>query len=311
MYSQKDLSKKENEIRTSRFKTISFIKNLFSQSFGYSFLIFYVFISIVPFFWSFIVSFKNPHLLLITGINPFPSAGEWTTKNYTNLFSGAPSIYVNGWIMNTIVYAFGSSLLNATFNLLAGYALAQIAMKGKRLLMSYFLVSILIPSQATFLPTFYIFSKLGIISQNIGTSLFLFAVVFSGMANIILTFMARQFFLTQTSELEEAASMEGYTRIGVFFKITLRKMLPLFATQFVLVFMGAWNNYLTFTLYALGDPNKMTINTGILIVAKTTLDKEIGYGQMLAMSNISFIPMMFLYAISLKIQLRGIKGGNK
>ena len=273
-------------------------------------LIFYALISLFPFFWSLFASFKNPHLLSITGLNPFPKSGEWTLENYDNLLNGSAQEYISVWTYNTIVYSFSVAFLNATLNLLAGYALAQIAMKGKKIVVNYFLASILVPSQATFLPTFYIYTKLGIIG-DISQNAFLAAIIFSGMANIVLTFMARQFFISQSKEMEEAAVIEGYNKIAIFFQITLRKMLPLFATQFVLVFMGAWNNFLLFTLFSVGDPERMTINAGITIIASTAIDKEIGYGQLIAISNLSFIPMILIYGISLRIQLRGMRGGNK
>ncbi|WKX02640.1 carbohydrate ABC transporter permease [Candidatus Mycoplasma mahonii] len=308
-YTKEEISKRRVQIEAKNAKWINVSKLTFSKIGAYSILISYVFISVYPFFWALFTSFKDPHLLNITGLNPIPKM--WTTKNYTTLFNGAASDYIVPWMQNTIIYSLSSSLLNATLNLLGGYALAQIALKGKRIIMSYFMVSILVPSQATFVPTYYIFQKIGIIDINISPNFFILMIVFSGMANIVLTFMARQFFMTQTNELEQAGSIEGYNRIQVFFKVTIRKMLPLFFTQIVLVFMGSWNNYLTFTLFATGDPNKMTINSGVLVIARTAIDKEVGYGQMLAMSNISFAPMMLIYLISLKVQLRGIKGGNK
>ena len=298
----KHISAKKNKINIGKdwtFKTIIYL-----------ILIFYAIISLFPFFWSIFASFKDPYLLTSTGLNPFPESGKWTTENYKNLIYGPSEDYLSIWAQNTIIYATCSALLNATLNLLAGYALAQIAMKGKKLVVNYFLVSILVPSQATFLPTYFIYTKLGIIG-DISTNAFMIAIIFSGMANIVLTFMARQFFISQSREMEESANIDGYRKISIFFRITLRKMLPLFATQFVLVFMGAWNNFLLFTLFAAGMPEKMTINAGITNIVGSMIDKEKGYGQLLAISNISFMPMILIYMVSLKIQLRGMSGGSK
>lgn len=308
-YTKELLLQKEQEFDAKRKTKINSLKNLGFKTFAFGILIFYSIISLWPFIWSLFASFKDPYLLSLTGLNPIPK--DWTTVNYDSLFSGNSSGYLNLWIQNTLVYSLGISLLNATFNLLGGYALAQISMKGKKIVIWYFMVSILVPSQATFIPTYFIYARLGIVSDFMTPNMFIIVLMLSGMANIILTFMARQFFLTQTSEMEESARIEGYNQIQIFFKITLRKMLPLFSTQFVMVFMGSWNNFLAFQLYSAGDPQKMTINAGIVTLAQTALNKELGYGQSLAMSNLSFIPMFFIYSISLKIQLRGIRGGVK
>lgn len=308
--SEKEIYTKTLERQRNKKKLLANTFKWSSGSISYAVLIFWALICLFPFIWTMFSSFKNPYLISLQGINPFPK--EWTTVNYTSIFQNDTlSEFATTWITNSVTYSVITAVLNATFNIMGGFALAKIAMKGKGIVIYYFIVSILVPSQATFFPSFFILSKMGIISVDISSTAFLLAVVFSGMANIVLTFMARQFFLTQTSEMEEAAKMDGCSMLLVFVKITLRRMLPLFATQFVLVFMGSWNNFLTFQLYALGDFHKMTLNSGVYALAKSSIDKAVGYGQTLAISNISFIPMFAIYLVSLKIQLRGIKGGNK
>lgn len=295
-----------------RKKKINFIKNISSQTTSYIILSFFGLASIFPFFWSLLASFLDPHTISLRGIDVIPRSGEFTTINYDAIFKNdLLSKQFQNWMFNSLFFSLGSAFLNATFNLLGGYSLAKISFKGKKKVFWYFMASILVPSQATMVPTFLVMYKMGFIGHDVSSTTFIIALLFSSMANIFGTIYAKQYFMAQTNELEEAAKMDGSSLIGTFFKISLPKMLPLFALSFLGTFMGSWNNYLLFTLFAGGDPNKMTVVSGLNILAKDRYDKEMAMGRALAATNVSFGPIFIVFFLTLKIQRRGIKGGNK
>lgn len=301
------------KLKSARKIKVQKAKKAGSWSFVHIALIFWLMVCLYPFIWSVFASFKDKYLIQTTGLNPFPKAGEWTLDNYRTIFDpeGAYAEYVPTWFVNSFVYTFVTASSNAFLAVLGGYALAGTRMKGKNVLLRYFLVSILIPVQATIIPTFFIFDRLGAVGAEGNYLLFLLMTTFSGAIGIHNTLLSRQFFLTQSKEMEEAGRMDGYSSFRVFTKVTFRKMLPLASTVFVMSFIGSWNNFFLFQLVASGDPYKMTLVSAIYYVAAGAQTQADGKALSLALSNISFVPIFIVYLFTLKIQIRGIKGGNK
>ena len=312
------LSKAEIENLISMRKTdkkvkIAKAKKAGSWTFTHAVLVFWLLICLFPFVWSVFVSFKDKYQIPETGLNPFPKAGEWTLDNYKTIFdpNGVYAEYVPTWFVNSFVYTLATASTNAFLAILGGYALAGTRMKGKSPLMRYFLVSILVPVQATIVPTFFIFDRIGAVGSEGNYIMFLLMTTFSGAIGIHNTLLSRQFFMTQSAEMEEAGKMDGYSSFKVFVKVTFRKMLPLAGTVFVMSFIGSWNNFFIFQLIAAGDPYKMTLVSAIYYVAAGAQEPEVGQALSLALSNISFVPIFIVYLLTLKVQIRGIKGGNK
>lgn len=304
-----NLRKLENSYKNKEKKSI--ISLIFGKIIANGLLICWALICLYPFLWALFSSLRPVPDMFTGGANIFEDSDSWSFYIYKSLFND-PSLEMARWLGNTIIFSLVTAAFNCVFNILAGFALAKIGMKGKKAVIYYFMVSIMIPMQATIIPTFLIVSRMGLIHPYfVSDSMFFIVLVFSGMANIIMAFMARQFFMTQSNELEEAGLIEGYSPMQIFLKVTIRRMLPLVATQFVLVFMGSWNAFLIILLFAQGNSERLTLNPAILQLAKSSITASLGRAQALAVSNLSLAPMILIYFISLRIQMRGFKGGNK
>lgn len=305
------LEEKKIEMTIRKNNRISIGRRTFSKAVVYSFIAFWSLVCLFPFFWSLLASFSVPYDIPHKGLNPMPITGHFTTQNYKDLFeSQYIGAYIPFWIQNSLIFSVTVSVLQATLNLIAGYALANIEMKGKKLVVGYFMFILVIPTSALFIPTYVIFVRLGVLEIEDPT-IFMLVLVCTSATSPGTTLNARQFFFTQSREMEEAAKMEGYTRLQIFFKITMKKLMPLWVTTFVMSFAGAWNAFLIFQLYSAGESEKLTITAGTLNVAHASPDTQANNAHLLALTNLTMIPLLLVYVFTLKFQLKKIRGGNK
>ena len=105
--------------------------------------------------------------------------------------------------------------------------------------------------------------------------------------------MMRQFFVNFPKELEEAASIDGLTKIGTFFRIVLPTALPAIATQAIFIFMGVWNEFMKPLLY-ISSPDKYLLTQGLNALAKQ-FKNSTSWNIVMAGSILSIIPIMLIY----------------
>ena len=127
----------------------------------------------------------------------------------------------------------------------------------------------MVPGQATFIPVYLLFSKLKLLNSFP-------ALIVPGIASPFAVFLLVQFFKGIPIELEEAARLDGASRIGVYFRIFLPLSTPVLTALAIFTFLGTWNEYL-WPLVAATDPDVMTITIGLTNLTATTY--EANYGQ--------------------------------
>ncbi|CAM9128079.1 carbohydrate ABC transporter permease [Mycoplasma marinum] len=277
----------------------------------YFFLAAYALISFYPLFWALISSFVESDKLKGIGIWPIPAGSKLTTENYNSLFTNPlTKQYATSWLMTSVIYSLSNATINCFFNFLAGYALARISFKGRKIVIWYIIVALMIPVQATQVPQLYILIKLGFIDPYQSNFIWFIGILTTGMTSGVLIFMVRQFYVNQSASIEEAGMIDGLSRFKVFLKVSIRSMLPLLATQWAMIFIGSWNNFIMFTLWASGDPTRMTITAAFNILADSKYGSS-GTGRLLAATNLSILPVLAVYVISLKFQRKVMIDGEK
>ncbi|MDP3444873.1 MAG: carbohydrate ABC transporter permease, partial [Ignavibacteria bacterium] len=160
------------------------------------------------------------------------------------------------------------------------------------------LVSIMVPGQVLLIPNYLIVQWFGLMNSYS-------AVLLPAAVNATYIYMMRQFFINFPKEVEEAASIDGLGRIGIFFRIAMPLARPAIATQAVFIFMGFWNNFLQPKLY-LQDPQLYTLTVGI----QTMMSRYGGITQweeVLAASVISLIPILIIYIILNKKFIQSVR----
>ena len=157
------------------------------------------------------------------------------------------------------------------------------------------LATLMIPFQVVMIPTFLIVRKLGMIDT-------LGALILPNLAQAFGIFMLRQFFRTLPIELEEAARIDGASRLGVLFKIVLPLSGPALATLAVITFMWTWNDFL-WPLITIYSPNNMTLQLGL-----TTFQgaHQSATNLLMAANVMSMMPVLLLFFFAQRYFVRGI-----
>ncbi|WP_026692750.1 carbohydrate ABC transporter permease [Peribacillus kribbensis] len=249
--------------------------------FVYIFLVGYCLLTLAPFLWSILTSFKTTAEISAGG-SFFPK--EWSLKGYQTIFDSQFPL----WIKNSLFVALVTTIFNVLFNTMAGYSLARIDFKGRKVIFSFLLMLIMIPSQVTMIPLYIVISKLGLVDSQ-------WSLIFTTMINIAYIFMMRQFFINFPRDVEEAATMDGLSRFGTFFRVVLPNAKAAIATQSVFMFMGVWNEFMKPLLF-ISSPDKYMLTQGLNAVSKQFRNAT-QWDVIMAGAIISIIPILIIYIL--------------
>ncbi len=188
-------------------------------------------------------------------INRFPPA-LWPSHVD---FSGYRYVLDNAlfvrWFTNSLIVSAVTVVSNLLFGALGGYAFARMRFAGSRALLALMIATMAIPFQLTMIPTFLVMKKLGLIDS-------LGALIVPSLVTPFAVFLLRQFFLSLPRELEEAAWIDGCSRLRVLFTIVLPLSRPALSTVAVLTFLSTWND-LTWPLIAVNHDTVYTLQLGL------------------------------------------------
>lgn len=213
-------------------------------------------------------------------------------SNYTEVLRDAPFAR---WFLNTLIVTVASVIGNLLFCSLAGYAFARIKFFGREVIFILVLATLMIPFQVVIIPTFLIIRHLGLIDT-------LGALILPNLAGAFGIFLLRQFFRTLPVELEEAARIDGASRLGVLFKIVLPLSGPALATLAVITFMWTWNDFL-WPLITIYNPNNMTLQLGL---ANFQGAHQSTTNLLMAANVMSVLPVLLLFFLAQRYFVRGI-----
>jgi multiple sugar transport system permease protein len=212
--------------------------------------------------------------------------------NYTQVLQQAPFAR---WFVNTMIVTVATVAGNLLFCSLAGYAFARIKFFGREVVFVLLLATLMIPFQVVMIPTFIIVKDLGLINT-------LNALIVPNLANAFGVFLLRQFFRTLPVELEEAARIDGASRLSVLFKIVLPLSGPVLATLAVITFLWTWNDFL-WPLITIYTPNNMTLQLGLTEFQGT---HQTATNLLMAANVMSMLPVLLLFFLAQKYFIRGI-----
>ncbi len=257
-------------------------------------VVFFVFMTF-PIIWIFITSVKSVKEIVTIPITYLPK--HFTLDNYVNILktTNFPVYFKNSMIVSTT-----ASIGTLIISLFAGYSLARFKFAGKKLTLFLFLATQMVPVAAIIVPIFILFAKLGLINNLPGL------IIIYIVLNIpFCTMIIRGFFEKIPYTLEEAAMIDGCSRIQALIRIILPVMKPGIIATFVFAFMGAWNELFFNTLFISREALK-TLPTGInSFIGKYDID----WGMMTAGSVIALIPIFIMFGVIQKYLVSGLTDG--
>ena len=245
---------------------------------------------IVPVVWMTFSAFKSEKEIISWPPTFFPHI--LTGENFVDV---QKRINILRYMLNSAIYAGGTTLLAVIVNSMAGYAYAFFDFKGKSGLFLLTLATMMVPFQVIMVPLFLVVFKLGMYDSYWG--LIIPRVVVAGSI-----FMMRAAFTGLPKELAEAARIDGLSEFGIFRKIMLPQVKPAIITLTILSINGSWNDLL-WPMIVTSRTEMRTLANGLaLFIGQNTIE----YGAAFAGALISLLPMFLLYIFGQKYFVEGM-----
>ena len=188
------------------------------------------------------------------------------------------------WVVNSTIVAVVAVCSQLVVCPLAGYAFARLRFRGAALLQLLLLFTVFIPPQVLMIPVYRLYSTLHVVGEL--PSLFL-----PFMASALNVFLMRQFFLRLPREIEEAAMIDGCSRLGLLVRVVLPLMRAPLTTVGLLTLLGAWNDFL-WPLISISDKDTYTMQLG-LITYQGTHHTE--WASVMAMNVFVTVPLLVVF----------------
>ena len=196
-------------------------------------------LSIFPFIWLISTSLKG-QAENIFAYPPQIIPTDFTWTNYTGVWGKVDFIR---YFINSMIVAGGTVILNLILSAMAGYPLARMEFKGKKITFFAVLATIMIPFQAIMLPVYLITLKLNLV-DSVGSIAGFMGLILPFAVNAFGIFLMRQAFLGIPKEMEEAAIVDGCNGFQIFWKVLLPMVKPSLAVLAIFTFIGSWGEFL-------------------------------------------------------------------
>jgi multiple sugar transport system permease protein len=206
-------------------------------------------VMVMPYMWMVTTSLKPVEM---TNTPPYliPARFEWS--NYTEAWEAAAFAR---FYLNSAVMTVGITVGQVIFSSLAAYAFARLEFPGREMLFLLFLGTMMIPFHVILIPSYLIVQKLGWVDT-------FQALIVPRMVSAFGIFLMRQYYQSIPTELDDAASIDGCSRLGVWWRVIVPLSGPALTTLGIFAFMFAWNDFL-WPLVVINDPDMRTVQLGL------------------------------------------------
>jgi alpha-1,4-digalacturonate transport system permease protein len=255
------------------------------------------FISIIflfPILWVVLSSLKPQSELFTYPLTILPRA--LTLENYSKAFASGDFVTYN---KNSILVSVVATFITITVNVMAGYALSKFWFKGRDVIFAFMIGTLMIPLQAIMIPIFLLLKNMGMLNTLLG-------IIIPPAASPTGVFLARQYIQTIPNSFIEAARIDGAGEFRIFSKIIIPLAQPIIATIAIFSFMWRWNDFL-WPFIVISVKKKMTLQ---LALANFVGQFQINWGQLLAMTVVTMIPIIIVFLALQKYFVTGLTAGG-
>lgn len=249
---------------------------------------------IAPMLWVLLLSFKDNAALMTDTASAF--SGPYTFDNYGNIFGdGQVFRWLGNSLLVSILLTAGVLLLSS----LAGYGFARLSFPGRDILFIIVLMGLAVPEQAVIIARHQIFSALAIHNTYP-------ALVIPGLAAPFGVFLMTQYFRAIPKDLDEAARLDGASRMEIFWKVLMPLTIPAQATLGIFTFLSAWNDY-WWPLISATNKDMFTLTVGIASTQMNFAQTE-GLGFLMAQAVFAALPILLVYIAFQKYIVQAVAG---
>ena len=238
-----------------------------------------------PFLWMVFTSFKP--LAEALRLPPTFLPETWVPQNYADAWQSGPFLH---YTKNSVIVTLSVVTLQLMTIIPASYAFAKMDFKGKKILFSLILVTMMIPAQLIFLPVYLIFSKVNLINSY-------WSLILPWASSAFGIFLLRQRFMQIPDEIIEAAVLDNTPTWKIIYKIMLPQAKGTVITIALFTFISEWNDYF-WPLVMTSNDDIRTLPLGVSML-KSTLD-GIHWNTVMAGNVILILPIVIIYLFAQK-----------
>lgn len=249
-----------------------------------------------PFLWTLSGSFKARGDIF-TRV-PVLLPAEPTLANYRYVLTETPAAR---YFANSMIVAFGTTFLAIVLGTWGAYALSRFRFRGRREFAMWLLGGQMFPGVLILIPLFVVLVRLGLLNTYLGLILLntVGALPFA-------VWMLKGYFDTVPVDLEEAAMLDGATRVGAMWQVFLPVAAPGVAAAALFAFTAAWQEFI-FALTVMKDPSKYTLSVGINFFVGA--GGTVVWGNIMAMATLIIVPGLFVFLLLQRYMISGLSAG--
>ena len=254
-------------------------------------------VGVFPFYWMFVTSIRPSTEIFEFPPRILPSADSVFTP-YLTLFE---STGLAQWLWNSTAVSIATAFFASLFGAMAAYSLSRFRFRGREASQVALLATQMFPAILLALPMFIFFSRFGLLDSLFGLSLAYLAFLIPVAAVLL-----KAFFDAIPVELEEASLIDGASRIGTLFRITLPLSLPGLASTFLFCFIISWDEFL-FARMFIRQPDNWTVSLGL---ASFSGEFVTPWDQVMAAATIITLPVAVIFLSLQRYLIRGLTAGG-
>ena len=251
-------------------------------------------IMVAPLIWTILLSLKSNGELV--GNSAAALSAPYTLENYQAIFGNA---LTTRWLLNSVVVSLGTTAGVLILCSLAGYGFARLDFPLRRTLFVLVLAGLAIPGEAVVLPRHQLFAQLGLHNSYPG-------LIIPGLVTPFGVFFMTQYFRAIPKDYDEAAMLDGASRLSIFWNVLLPLTVPAHSTLAVFTFLASWNDY-WWPLISATRSDMYTLTVG-LAASQMNYAQTSGLGFLMAQAVFASVPIFIVYLVFQKQIVRAMAG---
>jgi len=252
-------------------------------------------VSFFPLFWMLSTSLKTT-----SGVFASPPVWWPASPSVSAYVDVATKLNFPLYFRNTLVVSLLSTILSMVFAVLAAYGFSRFRFRGRSLALMFIVGTQMFPLILLIIPYFTIMQRLGLVNTDLAL-----VIAYSSFSLPFCTWVLIGFFNSIPRELDEAAMVDGCSRLGALFRVVLRTALPGIGATSVFAFMNSWNQYL-FPLVITTSWRKYTLP---LAIASLMGQTRFEWNDVMAASVMAAVPPLLLFLAFQKYFVHGLAAG--
>lgn len=250
----------------------------------------------LPLLWMLSTALKEGNMV-------FTNPPQWIPKTFAweNFSKGLETVHFWSRFLNTLFITVLCCIGQVLSCMCVGYAIGRIKFPGRKVWFYMIVGSMMLPGMVTMIPVFKVWSSLGFVNSYVPL------IVPAFLGSPFYTFMVRQFMTTIPRSYDEAARIDGASRLQILVRVIAPMCKPVMATIVVMQFQASWNDYLAPLLYII-DEDKWTLAIGIAQMSNSNYGVQ--WNTLMAADVVYLLPMLILFFLAQDFFMQGLGSMN-